>query len=283
MKKSLTKKIITYFLLILWSAILLFFVYWLLLTSLKTPQQQFARPPLFFFKPTLTNYLDIFSTGLGKFAGLPGLRMPKYFLNSVLISTGTMALVILLSTPAAYVISRFKIKFNRSLILFLLFTRMMPPMSILIPLFLIGNRVGLIDTHIYLIIVYTAINIPFSIFLLIGFFQQLPPTIEECGMVDGLSRFGVMVKIAIPLIAPGIVATIVLGLWMCWIDFQFALVLTRETAKTVPVGMANLITPYVEIWGAIGASGFSFIIPIVIFAMFIQKHLVRGLTLGAIK
>lgn len=282
MRKRLAYHIMVYFFLILWSIIVLFLIYWLFLMSLKTPRQQFHKPPLFFFQPTVENYLNIFAVGVGKLVELPGLRMPRYFLNSIIVSVSAMIIALAFSIPASYALARFKVKFSRVLLLFMLFTRMVPPMSILIPLFLIGNSLHLIDTHLYLIIVYAAVNVPFSMFLMVGFFQQVPKEIEECGMVDGLSRFGAMIKIAVPLIAPGIAATMVLGLWMCWIDFQFALVLTSENA-TMPVGIANLVTPYVEMWGAIGASGFAFVIPIVIFALLVQKHLVRGLTLGAIK
>jgi multiple sugar transport system permease protein len=272
----------TYAILIGWSLFVLFPICWLLLMSLKTPEQQFSRPPLFLFRPTLQNYVDLFLPGLGQLAGLPGMQLPRYLLNSLIAGVASVGLAVLLATPAAYAFARMPFRLGGVLMQFLLLTRMMPPMAILVPLFLIGRRLEMLDSLFALTLVYTAINIPFTIFLLIGFFQQVPQQIEEAASIDGLSRWGILTRIAIPLTAPGIVAVLILGLWVTWTDLQFALILTSEGAKTMPIGIANLISEYTQLWGIVGSSGFIYTIPMLLFSIFSQKYIVKGLTLGAV-
>ncbi len=272
----------SYVVLIGWSLFVLFPIYWLLLMSLKSPEQQFNRPPLFFFWPTLQNYLDLFMPGLGQLAGLPGMQLPGYLLNSLIAGVASVGLAVLLATPAAYAFARMGFRFGGALLQFMLLTRMMPPMAILVPLFLIGRRLDMLDSLLSLTLVYTAINIPFTMFLLIGFFQQVPQQIEEAAAIDGLSRWGTLTRIAIPLTAPGIAAVMILGLWVTWTDFQFALILTSEGAKTMPIGIANLVSEYTQLWGIVGSSGFTYTIPMLLFSIFSQKYIVKGLTLGAV-
>lgn len=273
---------VTYAVLIGWSLFVLFPIYWLLLMSLKSPQQQFNRPPLFFFWPTLQNYLDLFLPGLGQLAGLPGMQLPGYFLNSLIAGVASVGLAVVLATPAAYAFARMRFRVGGVLMQFMLLTRMMPPMAILVPLFLIERRLDLLDSLTALTVVYTAINIPFTVFLLIGFFQQVPRQIEEAALIDGLSRWGTLTRIVIPLAAPGIVAVLILGLWVTWTDLQFALILTSEGAKTMPIGIANLVSEYTQLWGIIGSSGFTYTIPMLLFSIVTQKYIVKGLTLGAV-
>ncbi len=272
----------TYTVLVGWSLVVLFPIYWLLLMSLKSPGQQFNRPPLFVFRPTLQNYVDLFLPGLGQLAGLPGMQLPRYFANSLIAGVASVALAVLLATPAAYGFARMRFRVGGLLIQFMLLTRMIPPMAILVPLFLIGRRLNLLDSLFGLTLVYAAINIPFTVFLLIGFFQQIPHQIEEAAFLDGLSRWGTLTRIAIPLAAPGIVAVLILGLWVTWTDLQFALILTSEGAKTMPLGIANLVSEYTQLWGIIGSSGFTYTIPMLLFSIFSQKYIVKGLTLGAV-
>ncbi len=251
--------------------------------SLKTGQQQFVQPPLLIFKPTGENYQDLLASGLGQASVLQGLDFPKYLFNSVIAGVGSTVLVLILGIPAAYGLARLGFRGSSLVLLALLVTRMLPPMSVAIPLFLISRTLDLFDSLTALILVYAAVNIPFTVFLLIGFFQSVPEELEEAAMVDGISRLGAMVRIAVPLIAPGIAAASILCLWITWTDFQYALILTSRSAVTMPVGIAGIVSQYAQLWGPFGAAGVVYTLPMVVFALLVQRHLVTGLTAGAIK
>ena len=252
-------------------------VYWMLTISLKSEVDQFATPPPWFvFTPTLDHYYDAFVTrGFG-----------EYLLNSAIVSVSSTICALVIGTLAAYALTRFELpwRLNRHLSLWILSTRMFPAIVTAVPLFLMMRDLRLLNTRASLIIVYTAFNLPFVVWMMRGFFADLPRDLEEAALVDGDSRLGALVRVVLPLVAPGIAATAVFCLIVSWNEFLFALVLTQtDAAMTLPVGIAGRVTQYEIKWGVMSAAASVALVPILVFALALQKYLVRGLSLGAVK
>lgn len=252
-------------------------VYWMLTISLKTEVDQFASPPRWFsFAPTLAHYRDAFSER----------SFGRYLITSAIVATLSTACAMVLGTLAAYGLTRFRLRgqLGRRLSLWILSTRMFPPIVTAVPLFLMMNDLGLINTISSLVIVYTALNLPFVVWMMRGFFKELPRELEEAAMVDGDSRLGALVRVILPLAAPGLAATAVFCLIVSWNEFLLALVLTQtDAAMTLPVGIAGRVTQYEIQWGVMSAAGVVAMLPILVFALAVQRYLVRGLSLGAVK
>lgn len=252
-------------------------VYWMLTISLKTEVDQFASPPKWFaFTPTLAHYYDAFSTR----------SFGKYLITSAIVATLSTACAMVLGTLAAYGLSRFRLRgqLDKRLSLWILSTRMFPPIVTAVPLFLMMRDLRLINTITSLVIVYTALNLPFVVWMMRGFFKELPRELEEAAMVDGDTRLGALVRVILPLVTPGLAATAVFCLIVSWNEFLLALVLTQtDAAMTLPVGIAGRVTQYEIKWGVMSAAGVVAMIPILVFAMAVQRYLVRGLSLGAVK
>lgn len=258
-------------------------ILWLVLMSLKTPGQQFEKPPLFIFPPTLDNYRAMFSAEYQEAAGIAGLDLLRLLRNSVVIGVVSTVLAMVLAIPAAHTLARARLRIHGWFVAIMLFTRMLPPLSLALPLFLISRQLHVFDSLLLLIIVYAAVNLPFAMYMLIGFFEAVPAEIEEAGMIDGLTRFGCLVRLALPLVLPGLAATAILSLWVTWTDYQFALVLTTQNAVTMPVGISQLVSQYSQLWGVFGAAGVVYAVPVVVFCLIAQRYLVTGLTMGAVK
>jgi multiple sugar transport system permease protein len=252
-------------------------VYWMVTISLKNEVDQFATPPLWFgFTPTLAHYKDAF------FARSFG----QYLITSATVATLSTICAIVIGTLAAYGLSRFRLRagLDRRLSLWILSTRMFPPIVSAVPLFLMMRDLRLLNTLTSLVIVYTAFNLPFVVWMMRGFFQELPRELEEAAMVDGDSRLGALVRVILPLVTPGLAATAVFCLIMSWNEFLLALVLTQtDRAMTLPVGIAGRVTQYEIKWGVMSAAGVVAMLPILLFALAVQRYLVRGLSLGAVK
>jgi len=252
-------------------------VYWMLTISLKSDVDQFAVPPPWFvFTPTLDHYYDAFVTrGFG-----------EYLLTSAIVSVGSTLCALVIGTLAAYALARFELpwRLNRHLSLWILSTRMFPAIVTAVPLFLMMRDLRLLNTRASLIIVYTAFNLPFVVWMMRGFFADLPRDLEEAALVDGDSRVGALVRVVLPLVAPGLAATAVFCLIISWNEFLFALVMTQtDAAMTLPVGIAGRVTQYEIKWGVMSAAASVALAPILVFALALQKYLVRGLSLGAVK
>ena len=252
-------------------------LYWLLTISLKTVVEQFARPPVWFdFRVTLEHYYDIFF--LRPFG--------TYLWNSVLVASGATLLSLVLGVSAAYALARLPMNrnLNRHLSFWILSTRMVPPIVTILPLFLLLRDFGLLNSRLGLVIVYTGFNLPFVVWMMRGFFEDLPRELEEAAWMDGSSRLRALVEIVLPLAAPGLAATAVFCLLIAWNEFLFALILTQtDAAMTLPVGIAGRVTQYEIKWGAMSAAGIVAIVPVFLFALAVQRYLVRGLSLGAVK
>jgi multiple sugar transport system permease protein len=252
-------------------------VYWMITISLKTEIDQFAVPPKWFaFTPTLEHYYDAFVTR----------SFAQYLITSAIVAVVSTACALLLGTLAAYALTRFRLPYNldRKLSLWILSTRMFPAIVTAVPVFLMMRDLRLLNTKAALIIVYTAFNLPFVVWMMRGFFAEVPRELEEAALVDGDSRLGALVRVVLPLVTPGLAATAVFCLIVCWNEFLFALVLTQtDQAMTLPVGIAGRVTQYEIKWGVMSAAGAVAMMPILIFALAMQRFLVRGLSLGAVK
>lgn len=252
-------------------------VYWMVTISLKTEIDQFARPPKWFiFTPTLQHYYDAFVAR----------SFGEYLLTSAIVAVTSTACALVIGTLAAYALTRFRLPYNldRKLSLWILSTRMFPAIVTAVPLFLMMRDLRLVNTKAALIIVYTGFNLPFVIWMMRGFFAEVPRDLEEAALVDGDSRLGALVRVVLPLVTPGLAATAVFCLIVCWNEFLFALVLTQtDAAMTLPVGIAGRVTQYEIKWGVMSAAGAVAMVPILVFALAMQKYLVRGLSLGAVK
>lgn len=249
----------------------------MLTISFKTEGDQFASPPLWLaFTPTLEHYYDAFVTR----------AFGQYLLTSAIVAVTSTALALVIGTLAAYALARFELPFklNRRLSLWILSTRMFPAIVTAVPLFLMMRDVQLLNTRAAVIIVHTAFNLPFVVWMMRGFFADLPRDLEEAALVDGDSRLGALVRVVLPLVSPGLAATAVFCLIVSWNEFLFALVLTQtDAAMTLPVGIAGRVTQYEIKWGVMSAAASVAIVPILVFALALQKYLVRGLSMGAVK
>ena len=249
-------------------------IYLILSSSFKTDTQIFAIPPVFVFKPTLDNY-RIALTG--------GTSQVPYLINSLVVSTVSTAIAVVFGAMAAYGLARFEFKGKKDLAFWILSTRMAPPIAFIVPMFVLIKSVGLLDTWWALIIMYTGMNLSFSIWILRGFFLDIPPELEESALLDGYTRLQVFTKIALPLVKPALAAVAVFSLIFSWNEFLFALILTQSHAKTIPVSIQGFSSSMGINWGPFLATAFIAILPIMIFTFIMQRYLVRGLTFGAVK
>jgi multiple sugar transport system permease protein len=250
----------------------LFPLLWMLSTSIKTQAEYFTFPPVWIpAHPTLEHYSYIVST-----TGLNAVR------NSLVVALANVALVMAVSIPAAYAIARFRIG-GHNFSFWVLSQRMLAPIAVILPLFLLFSALKMVDTHPTLILGYTSFNVAFAVWLLIGFFEEFPTEIEDAGMVDGCSRWGVLFRVTLPIVAPGLVVTALFCFVFAWNEFLFALILTRQAAITIPPQLAAFQAPTKIMWGEMSAFATVGIIPPVIFAFLLQRYLVRGLAVGGIR
>jgi multiple sugar transport system permease protein len=249
---------------------------WMVETSLKPNREISQDGTLFPHTPTFQNYRSLFS----------GRDFGSYLTNSILITAASVLFSLVLGTLAAYAIARFRLwrGAERWVALGLLTARILPPIVIIVPAYLLMQRLGLLNTRIGLIVIYSAFNVSFVVWMMESFFREIPVDLEEAAMVDGDSRLAAFRRIVLPLAAPGLVATAIFAVIVTYNEFLFALVLTSTPdAETMPVGAATLIGRINVDWGAMSAAGVVGALPIVIFALVVQRHLVRGLTMGAVK
>ncbi len=252
----------------------LFPLVWVLGLSLKTRLQVFADPPLFVWSPTLENYATV----------LQRADFVQAFVNSLLVSTGAVTLSLCVGVPAAYAIARFPFRGRSFLFFALLAMRMLPPIAVLLPMYILFSKLGLTTTRFSVILAYTTFSLPLVVWIMRGFFEDLPRELEESAWVDGASRQAAFVHVVLPLIRPGLVAASILCLQLAWNDFLFAAVLTNNNSRTLPVLMAAFTGGDSGTdWGGMTASGVLVILPVIIFSFAAQRHLVAGLSSGAVK
>ncbi|WP_350348879.1 carbohydrate ABC transporter permease [Agromyces sp. G08B096] len=248
---------------------------WMLLTSFKQQRDIFTVPPTIFFDPTLAQYIDAFSRGdLG----------PK-LVNTVIVALGAGLVSLVAGAMAGYALSRLNIRGAGVIGALILASRGVPPIALAVPMFLVARTLGIMDTHITLILAYCSFVIPYVMWLTRGFFLALPKELEEAAMLDGCSKMGAFFRIIVPISAPGLISTFIFSVILAWEELLFALVLTNRDATTVPVAIAGMAgdTETGANWGALAAAGMVTVIPVVILALVVQKWLIRGLADGAMK
>jgi multiple sugar transport system permease protein len=258
------------------TVVLLFFcfpIFWTVLTSIKPLDLIPKSPPVWLFAPTLEHYWSI----------LTQRALLSSLWNSLSIAALSTLLALLVGAPAAYVFARFRFRGKESLAFYFLSARMAPPIAMILPFFLISRDLGLLDTRFILIVAYMSFNFAFVIWLLRGFFAEIPAEIDEAAMIDGCSRFGAFVRVVLPLAGPGLAASAIICFIFSWNEFLFALILTNLSAKTMPVLAAGFVTDRLVLWGKLCASAVIIYLPVMIFALLTRRHLVRGMTLGAIR
>jgi multiple sugar transport system permease protein len=246
---------------------------WMVMTSFKTRFDALADTPVWLFEPVLKHYPEVF---------INKEYLPLLW-NSVVVAVSTTVLSLLIGVPAAYVFARHEFRGKEDLFFFFLTTRMAPPISIVVPMFLLFNYVGLADSRTALILAHSTFNLSLVVWMMRGFFADIPREIDEAAMMDGHSRAGMFVRVLVPLAAPGMAATAVLCFILSWNEFLYALILVAFESRTLIVGIPGLATPHGTLWGQMAAVGVVGTVPIIIFAALVQRHLVRGLTFGAVK
>ncbi len=251
----------------------LFPIYWLLNTSLKTARDAIARPPRFIFTPILENYQKVLLDG----------EIWGFFLNSTIVGLGSTAMTLAVGIPAAYVLARFPFRGSADVSFWILTTRMTPPVAMLIPFFVMYYQLGLLDTHIGLVIVHAGLNLSIVVWILKGFFQEIPKELEEAAYIDGCGYWSTFTRIVLPLARPGIAAAGILTFLFSWNEFLFALVLADSHVRTVPVGLYGFIGYQQIRWGELSASAMLMLVPVLLFVALFQRPLIRGLTFGAVK
>lgn len=251
----------------------LFPIAYLLVTSFKPPELTFAVPPVWTFTPTLQNYQEVFAGG----------TFARYFVNSLVIALAATGLALALGTFAAYGFARFRFRGALWMRLGSLVPQILPPITIVIPLYVLFNTVRLTDSRWALIISYLTFTIPLSIWMMSGFFADVPEELEESAMIDGCSRLGALFRVSLPLVAPGLAATAILSFMYAWNEFLYAVILTGRTSRTLPVTITSFMTNKAILWGRIAAAGSIVLVPVLIFALIAQRYLVRGLSRGAVK
>ena len=245
----------------------------LFLTSIKTEVDSMSFPPKWIFTPTVKNYVEVFRTT----------RLLRYTLNSLIVASLNSGASLALGTLAAYGLARFRFKGSDNLSFWMLSVRMMPPVAAIIPIYIIMKTVRLLDTPWALVIIYLTFNLPLVVWMMKGFFEDIPKEIEESALIDGCSEMAVFRRIALPLVAPGLAATAIIVFIFSWNEFLFALILTGTRAVTLPVGIISFMKETGINWGYMTAGGVMALLPVIVFTVLVQKHLVKGLTMGALK
>jgi multiple sugar transport system permease protein len=248
---------------------------WMILTSLKQQRDIFTTPPTIFFTPTLETYI----TYLTKH------DLPARMLNTLIVAGGSGLISIIVGAMAGYALARIKLRGAATIGVVILLSRGVPPIALAVPMFLVARALGLLDHHITLILAYCTFLIPYVMWLMRGFFKALPEELEEAAKIDGCTRFGAFLRIIVPISLPGLLSTLIFSIILAWEELLFALVLTNRAASTVPVVVSGISgdTQNGANWGALTAVATMTFIPVVIFALLVQKWLIKGLADGATK
>ena len=266
------------------SFIYFFPVLWIILTAFKTRTDALAIPPKIFFTPTFDNFVGVFYRASITAGASQETNFGLYFFNSIFIAGSSVGLAVILGCLAAYGFSRYPLRGNDTYLFIILTTRMMPPIVVLIPIFLMFRISGLAGSYWGIILLYTAFNIPFSVWLIKSFFDELNPEIEDAARMDGANERRVFFGMCIPQILAGLAATFVFGLILTWNEFLFALLLTGVDTRTVPVAMARTLGGEVGVdYGLLAAIVTLFLIPIFFVTFLLQNQLLRGVTFGTVK
>ena len=249
-------------------------IVWSVMNSLKTERDVLAYPPKFLFAPTLDAYRDVL---FGSGSILPNL------LSSFIISIGTTIVTMIMAVPAAYALARLRVPGKRFAGFYVLATQMLPPVGIIIPYFLILRNIGWMDTYQGIILIYLSFSLPFAIWLLVSYFEDIPFEMEEAAYIDGASRWKTLWRIIIPQVRGGIAVTVVFVFLNAWNEFLFAVVLSGNTVRPVTIAMFNFVSVEQTLWTKLAAVSVLAMLPVIVLGIVAQKHIVKGLTVGAVK
>ena len=279
---------------------------WILLTAFKTQSDAIAYPPKLLFTPTLEGFVDLFTVQTHQahdfIAKLPPAtswyeqlarshdmviagpsRVVERFVNSLIIGFGSTILATFLGALAAYAFSRFKLPLKDDLLFFILSTRMMPPIAVAVPIYMMYRYLGLYDTRTGMILLYTAVNLSLAVWLLKGFIDEIPREYEEAALIDGYTRLQAFRKVVLPQAITGIAATSIFCLIFSWNEYAFDLLLSNAEAQTMPPFIPFIIGEGGQNWPAVAAGTTLFLAPIALFTVLLRKHLLRGITFGAVR
>ncbi len=254
----------------------LFPVYRIVVMSFMPPLETFAIPPKWLFQPTLESYRELF-------AGFQGIDVRLYLRNSLLVAGGSTLVTLVIATLGAYATARFRFRGSNLVVSAVLVTRMLPPIAMIVPTFLYMYQLGLLDTRTGLLAVYTALNIPFALWMMHGFIKTVPVDMMDAALVDGCTPLSALMRIVLPVVGPGLVAAAAFSFIFAWNDFALAAVLTANQAKTIPLLILSFQGPEGTFWGPMAAGATLSIAPPVLLMLILQKWMVRGLTMGATK
>lgn len=247
--------------------------YWMVTTSLKTQILALETPPVWVFEPSLSNYTEVLvKDGVG-----------PTLINSLIVAISTTILAVLLGCPAAYALARFEFRGKKDLWFWFITNRMVSPIVLALPFFLIVRQIGLLDTHLVLILIYLTFNLPIVIWICTDQFRSVPFDLNEAAMLEGASQWRIFRSICLPLAMPGVAVSAIFAFIFSWNELMYALVLTRNDAKTAPAMAVSFMEGYNLPYGKIMATSTLIVIPVIVFALIASKHLVRGLTMGAVK
>ena len=246
---------------------------WMFLTSIKPRVDALASVPKWLFSPTFEHYPKVFLDK--EYLPLVG--------NSIVVALASTLLSLLVGVPASYVFARERFAGKEDLFFFFLTTRMAPAISVVVPMFIIFGKLGLVDTYYSVILAHSSFNISLVVWMMRGFFEEIPQEIDEAAQMDGNTKAGTFFRVLLPLAAPGISATAVLCFILSWNELLYAMILTAFESRTLTVGIPGLVQPHGTLWGQVASVAVVATLPIIIFTFLVQKHLVRGMTFGAIK
>jgi ABC-type glycerol-3-phosphate transport system permease component len=269
------KRVLLFLSVVLIGLVFLFPLIWIVLSSLKTRVQNFALPPLVVFEPTFDNYVSLLQTHNPAFAA--------DYRNSFIIAITSTLISLVLGSMAAYGFSRYTIKGGSLALGWILSLRFFPVVAMVIPIYVLFRAIGLLDTHIALILVYCIFNISFAVWFLKGFFDEIPASLEEAGRLDGYSPLQVFLRISLPLVRPGIITTSIFCLIQSVNEFLIALSLTARVAETTPVALAKLQTAVGPDWGKMSAAATLLMLPVLVFTILVRNQLIRGMSFGRLK
>ena len=275
MKRSKASLALIYVCAALVAAVCLFPFLWMWMSSIKELRELYTIPPVWFpAMPTLENYRTVLFES----------NVPRYFLNSLIISFGATGLALFIAIFAAYGFARFKFRGKTFYQSFVLIGQLLPTAAIIVPLFVTLRTLGLVNTYLGLILVYMIITLPLAVWMLTSYFRSIPVELEEAAIIDGSSRIGVLFRITLPLSIPGIIAVLVYSFVTTWNEFIFALTFaTDSSVKTLPIGLAEFTTEFNTDWGAVMAASMIMTVPIAVLFLSMQRMFVGGMTAGSTK
>ncbi len=251
----------------------LFPFYWMVSSSLKDQTDLLASPPVWLFEPTISHYVEVWADQ----------KVTAGIINSLIVATWTTVAALALGTPAAYALARFQFRGKGELWFWFISNRMISPIVLALPVYLLARAANLLDTYLVLVLIYLTFTLPIVVWICTDQFRSIPPELEQAARLEGANQFDVFWRVYLPLGLPGVAVSAIFSFIFSWNELLYALVLTRRDRQTAPVVATSYMSGYEIPWGKIMATGTLIVLPVTIFALLVSRHMVRGLTMGATK